>query len=113
MSMLAKEAAIARRIGARLREAREAAGLSLREVAQAIGLRDHAVIIKYEQGRTIPSSARLVSLATAIGVSPAALLAVQETAIPLITVIDQADDIQLAQIAFMVGSLVAPEPERP
>lgn len=107
------EAAAAQLVGRRLRTAREAAGISLRELAQRIGLRDHTVLIKYEQGRTAPSSARLMSLADALGVSPAALLASQDTAIPLITAVDQADEVQLAQLSFAFEALNAPEPEPP
>jgi HTH-type transcriptional regulator, cell division transcriptional repressor len=107
------ELATARRIGARLRAARETAGLSLRELAQRVGLRDHTVIIKYEQGRTSPSTARLVSLAAALGVSPAALLAARDAAAPLLATIDQANEAQLAQVAFMLDALDAPDPELP
>jgi transcriptional regulator with XRE-family HTH domain len=107
------ESAAARRIGARLRAAREDAGLSLRELAQRVGLRDHTVIIKYEQGRTSPSSARLLSLAMALSISPAALLAARDAAIPLIAAIDKANDVQLAQVAFMLDTLDVPDPRPP
>jgi transcriptional regulator with XRE-family HTH domain len=109
----ASEIATARLVGRRLRAAREEAGISLRELAQRVGLRDHTVLIKYEQGRTAPSCARLVSLAHALGISPAALLAAQDAAIPLITAVDRADEGELAQLTFVLETLHAPNPEPP
>jgi transcriptional regulator with XRE-family HTH domain len=112
-AMSSTEATAARLVGRRLRAAREEAGVSLRELAQRVGLRDHTVLIKYEQGRTAPTSTRLISLARALGVSPAALLASHDAAIPLITAVDQADEVQLAQLSFAVETLQSPDPEPP
>jgi transcriptional regulator with XRE-family HTH domain len=103
----------ARRLGQRLREAREAAGLSLRELAQRVGLRDHTVLIKYERGETPPSSTRLVALAQALDYSAAALLADNDAAAAIIVAVDRADDDLLAQLQFVLERLTASQPERP
>lgn len=55
-------------IGQRLKQARTAAGLSLRALAAQVGLSAMA-ISKYETGKAMPSSPVLLSLAKALGVS--------------------------------------------
>lgn len=105
------------RLGKRLRTAREAAGLSLRELAQHVGLRDHTVLIKYERGATAPTSVRLLSMARALGCSAAALLAERDAAVPIITKLDEANDERLAQFSFFLETLnvvaTHPDEERP
>ncbi|NPV30275.1 MAG: helix-turn-helix transcriptional regulator, partial [Firmicutes bacterium] len=54
-------------VGERLRLARRAAGLSLRELANRVGVSPQA-ISKYERGLDIPSSGVLLRLAEALGV---------------------------------------------
>jgi transcriptional regulator with XRE-family HTH domain len=51
----------------RLQQARKATGLSLREVAERVGV-SHAAIKKYEDGETIPSSDMLLKLSQALNV---------------------------------------------
>src|SRR5215467_11659843 len=79
---MADEDTIAARVGARLREARLQAGLTVREVADRIGLK-HAIIVKYENGAIVPSIARLQTLARLYGLTAAALLAEHDDAVPL------------------------------
>lgn len=107
------ERATAIQVGRRLRDAREAAGLSLRELAQRVGLRDHTVLIKYERGETPPSSVRLVALARALDCSAAALLANQDQAMALISIVDQADTDLIAQLQFVLERLLEAPPELP
>lgn len=57
----------AKQFGKRLKQAREAIGLSLRALSERIGL-SHTAIQKYEKGESFPSSDNLVKLATAIRV---------------------------------------------
>jgi DNA-binding XRE family transcriptional regulator len=52
--MMATEATLAVRVGGRLREARLQSGLTVREVADRLGLK-HAIIVKYENGTIAPS----------------------------------------------------------
>ena len=94
-------------IGRRLRQLREQEGLTLRELAQRLGFPHHTILLKYERGETVPSTARLVSLARALNSSPAALLARDEQAMPIIAAVDRADAIALAQLAFVLETLAA------
>lgn len=54
-------------LGQRLQRARKAAGLSLRELGELVGL-SHAAIKKYEDGISMPSSDVLIKLARAVKV---------------------------------------------
>jgi transcriptional regulator with XRE-family HTH domain len=89
------------RVGARLREARLQAGLTVREVADRIGLR-HSIIVKYENGAIVPSIARLQSLARLYELTAAALLAEHDEAVPLFALLDQASVEQIEQIVQVV-----------
>ena len=65
-------------IGAKLRMARTAAGLSLRELAEAIESRVSAqAISKYERDEDVPGSATLMALASKLGVAVDYLLGEQ------------------------------------
>lgn len=57
----------AKQFGKRLKQAREAIGLSLRALSERIEL-SHTAIQKYEKGESFPSSDNLVKLAAAIQV---------------------------------------------
>ena len=87
---MATEATLAVRVGGRLREARLQSGLTVREVADRLGLK-HAIIVKYENGTIAPSIDRLQSLAQLYGLTPAALLVEHDVAIPLFAMLDRAD----------------------
>jgi transcriptional regulator with XRE-family HTH domain len=101
----AQEREVAQSIGRRLRQLREQEGLTLRDLAQRLGFPHHTILLKYERGETVPSAARLVSLARALNSSPAALLARDDQAIPIITAVDRADAVELAQLAFILETL--------
>ncbi|WP_336087446.1 TetR family transcriptional regulator [Nocardia sp. SSK8] len=60
-------------LGARVRRARTAAGLSLRETARRLGV-SPATLSAVENGKTGVSAARLIALATTFGTTAAALL---------------------------------------
>lgn len=83
------ETTLAVRVGGRLREARLQSGLTVREVADRLGLR-HAIIVKYENGTIAPSIDRLQSLAQLFGLTPAALLVEHDAAVPLFAMLDRA-----------------------
>jgi transcriptional regulator with XRE-family HTH domain len=89
--------AFAQTLGRRLFQMRVAAGLTVREVARAIGI-DHSMIVRYENAQSIPPLDRLIALADLYGSTPAALLASTDDAIPLILAIDQADARTLTQL---------------
>jgi transcriptional regulator with XRE-family HTH domain len=103
----------AQRIGGRLRRAREVAGLTLRELAAQIGLRDHTVLLKYERGETAPTITRLHALAQALHMTPAALLADHDEAVALIAAIDTADQERREQLAFFFAALDESPPPAP
>jgi transcriptional regulator with XRE-family HTH domain len=94
---MADEERIGVRVGARLREARLQRNLTVREVAERIGVK-HAVIVKYENGAIAPSLERLRTLAHLYGLTAAALLAEHDAAQPLFAMLDQADVDQIEQI---------------
>ncbi len=54
-------------IGARLHRARKAAGLSLRDLGQNIGV-SHTAVSKYEKDQLMPASGQLIKLSKALGV---------------------------------------------
>lgn len=56
-------------IGLRIKSARSAAGLSMRALAEQVGL-SHNQIAKYERGDDMPGSAALLRLSDALAVSP-------------------------------------------
>ncbi|MBX0329828.1 helix-turn-helix domain-containing protein [Oscillochloris sp. ZM17-4] len=93
-----RSAALIHDLGRRLFQARVAARLTVREVAQAIGI-DHSMIVRYENAQSIPPLNRLIALADLYRNTPAALLASTDAAAPLIAAIDQADARTLALLA--------------
>jgi transcriptional regulator with XRE-family HTH domain len=58
--------------GKKLKEAREAANLSLRELAAASGV-DHSNIAQIEKAERDPQLSTIIELAKALGISPTAL----------------------------------------
>lgn len=60
-------------IGARLHRARKAAGLSLRDLGENIGV-SHTAVSKYEKDLLMPSSGQLIKLSKALGVRAEYLL---------------------------------------
>ena len=86
-------------IGNRLKRAREAKGLSLRELETAIQGRVTAQAIgKYERDESMPSSGVLLALAKALGVSPEFLLSERQ--------------IELAGVDFRKGPQAGAKEER-
>ncbi|MGM0931758.1 MAG: helix-turn-helix domain-containing protein [Actinomycetota bacterium] len=69
----------AQNVGTRLREARQAKGLSLRSLAQELGV-SASLISQVETGKTRPSVATLYSLASLLGVSLDELLGLEAEA---------------------------------
>ena len=61
----------ANEVGLRLREARKAAGLTLRELAERAGIVNYQTIDNIERGKQRASVDQIESLAHALGISPA------------------------------------------
>lgn len=59
----------ANEVGLRLREARKAAGLTLRELAARVGIANYQTIDNIERGKQRASVDQIESLARALGVS--------------------------------------------
>lgn len=58
-------------VGQRLREARKAAGLTLRELATSAGFANYQTIDNVERGRQRASIEQIARLSVALGCSPA------------------------------------------
>jgi transcriptional regulator with XRE-family HTH domain len=86
------------RIGRRLREARIAAGLTMREAASSADIPSHSLLVRYENGTARPPLARLAALASAYDTSLAAILAERDEAVALITAIEQASPATLQRL---------------
>src|SRR5690349_8023169 len=79
-------------IGARLRDARTAKGLSLRALAQTVGV-SASLISQIETGKTQPSVSTLYAIVTALGVSIDELLDVAPAAAaPLASIVQRGSD---------------------
>ncbi|MBB2199523.1 helix-turn-helix domain-containing protein [Gluconacetobacter sp. 1c LMG 22058] len=60
---------MAQEIGTRIRERRDALGLTVAEVSRALGLSNGAVS-QYETGRAVPKQEKIEALAEVLGTSP-------------------------------------------
>lgn len=89
---------LATRLGRRLREARVRAGLTVREAAQAAGIPNHSLLVRYENNDARPPLERLEALANAYETTAAALLAEQDEAVALIALLERADATTLERI---------------
>lgn len=85
-------------LGPRLREARQTANLTVREVGERLGV-DHSMIVRYENSDSLPPLDRLITLADIYGLTPAALLAQQAAAVSIIAAIDQAEAGTIARLS--------------
>ena len=91
--------------GRRLAQARQAAGLTLQELAERVGWHI-STLHNYESGRRPLKIAQLVELAAALNRSPAAFLATSDDAIPLIEQIDTSAE-RREQVALVLSHLEA------
>ena len=85
----------------RLRAARQAANLTVREAASRLGV-DHSMIVRYENGQSLPPLDRLMVLAELYDVTPAALLARNAAAVSLIAAIDRAEEDAIVRLAALL-----------
>jgi transcriptional regulator with XRE-family HTH domain len=93
---------LALRVAERLREARLTALLTQREAAQRAGLTNHSLLHKYETGAIQPSYDTLERIATVYGLTAAALLAREDAAVSLLSLIDGADTALLARLSQLL-----------
>lgn len=80
---------IGQRLARRLRDARVAAGLTVREAASRVGI-NHSLLVRYENG-TMPSLERLDLLAQCYGLTVAALFARADERVQAIAALDATD----------------------
>lgn len=78
-------------VARRLKEARIAAGLTVREAAAAAGIPDHSLLVRYENSVARPPLERLRALATTYDTTLAALLTERDEVVKLIAAIERAD----------------------
>lgn len=90
-------------VARRLRAARIAAGLTVREAAAAAGIPDHSVLVRYENSAARPPLERLRALASAYETTLAALLAERDEVVPLIAAIERADTQTLNRLLAALG----------
>jgi transcriptional regulator with XRE-family HTH domain len=90
-------------LGPRLRAARQAANLTVREAGERLGV-DHSMIVRYENGESLPPLDRLIALADLYGLTPAALLARHAATVPLIAAIDRAEEDGIARLAALLDA---------
>ena len=95
--------AIDAQIGHRLRAARNAAQLTIRQLAARLGW-PYTTLANYEEGRRPLRIAQLIAIATALGRSPAAFLVDLPEAAAVIERIDGDLD-RCLQVAFILNSL--------
>jgi transcriptional regulator with XRE-family HTH domain len=88
-------------LGPRLRDARQTANLTVREVGERLGV-DHSMIVRYENGESLPPLDRVIALADLYGLTPAALLARHAAAITIIATIDQAEAGAIARLGALL-----------
>lgn len=103
---------LAQQVGARLREARLNARLTVREAAVAVGLRNHGTLVQYENGNVLPPLDRLAALALTYRVPLASLLVSDDALIPLVTLLEQATPPQLEGLRAVLGQFLAGDPPR-
>jgi XRE family transcriptional regulator, fatty acid utilization regulator len=89
--------------GRRLAHARQAAGLTLQELAERVGWHV-STLHNYESGRRPLRIAQLAQLAAALNRSPAAFLAASDEAIPLIEQIDASAE-RREQVALFLSHI--------
>jgi transcriptional regulator with XRE-family HTH domain len=91
------------RIGRRVASARQAAGLTVRQLAARLGW-PYTTLANYEEGRRPLRVAQLSAIAAVLGQSPAAFLVDLPEAATIINRIDGDLD-RCLQVAFMLDSL--------
>ena len=86
------------RVARRLREARIAAGLTVREAAAAASIPDHSLLVRYENRVAHPPLDRLHALTAAYDTTLAALLTERDEVVRLIAAIERADAPTLSRL---------------
>jgi transcriptional regulator with XRE-family HTH domain len=86
------------RVGRRLREARIAVGLTVREASSSAGIPNHSLLVRYENGAARPPLERMEALARVYDTTLAALLSERDEAVALIAEIDRADPTTLRRL---------------
>lgn len=98
---MAKLDGLLQQLGPRLRDARQTANLTVREVGERLGV-DHSMIVRYENGESLPPLDRLIALAGIYELTPAALLARHAAAVSIIAAIDRAEAGTIARLGALL-----------
>jgi transcriptional regulator with XRE-family HTH domain len=97
---------LAVKVGARLREARLTARLTVREAAERVGLRAHGTLVQYESGKVAPPLERLAALARVYDVPLASLFVAHDALIPVVTLLDRATPEQIGALAQVLQQVL-------
>lgn len=97
-------------LGARLREARLNARLTVREAAARIGLRAHGTLVQYENGHVLPPLDRFTALAYVYDVSLASFVVSNDALIPVVTMLEHATEAQVAAFVQLLQRAVDVQP---
>lgn len=98
-------------IGKKLQRAREAQGLTIRELAHELGW-PHSTLGNYESGRRGLPVSRLYDIAAALKLAPAALLTETPEVANLVDLLVRTPELAV-QIRFVLDTLGADIPEAP
>ncbi len=98
-------ALLIQQLGPRLRRARITSLLTVRAVAERLGI-DHSVIVRYEHGEILPPLDRLAALANVYQVSLASLLVVNDVLAPVVTMLEQIGPEQISVFAKLLQQAV-------
>ncbi len=89
-------------VGARLREARLNARLTVREAAERIGLSAHGTLVQYENGTVAPPLERLGAMAHLYDVPLASLFVSHDTLIPIVILLERATPEQIQLLSQLL-----------
>lgn len=99
-------------LGARLREARLNARLTVREAAERVGLRAHGTLVQYERGTVLPPLDRLAALADVYDIPLASLVVSHDALAPLVSMLERASAAQIDAFAQLLRQIVAEPAEQ-
>lgn len=96
------------RVGAAMREARESAGISLRDIAKRLSYNSHTTLSSHERGAVMPTEEAVKGYEQVLGLEPGTLMDVLESAR-----IERHGDAWAKRRVHLPAEFVRTEPDRP